>query len=396
MATDAIERVNALGARWGRELDHTVNQAWTALGVWPLLAALAAGAAGPARTELAQALGAPADQAPAQARELLELIRRVPGCAAALGVWTAADAGVEDGWRESLDASLWGQLTGDAAKDRAALDAWARERTGGLVPGLSIEPSGALLVLASALTVRTRWARRFHRCRHQPQQGPWAGLEPLMLEASGPGLFERLALAETSAGPVTEVRVAGGGEVDVHLVLGEPGAEPAAVVGAGFELVAGAAERRRLTDLPDGAPGPGLRLRSVESSEPEHQALLVTAGFEVRVEHDLLAHAGAFGLRAATGDGSHFPGISRTVPLKVGRAGQAATAEFSAAGFEAGAVTELEVPRGASGSSARFPVRWARAAFDRPFAFLAVHRPTGLVLIAGWVAEPGVDADADA
>jgi hypothetical protein len=27
-------------------------------------------------------------------------------------------------------------------------------------------------------------------------------------------------------------------------------------------------------------------------------------------------------------------------------------------------------------------------AFDRPFGFAAVHRPTGLVLVAGWVAAP--------
>jgi hypothetical protein len=26
--------------------------------------------------------------------------------------------------------------------------------------------------------------------------------------------------------------------------------------------------------------------------------------------------------------------------------------------------------------------------FDRPFGFLAVHRPTSLVLVAGWIAEP--------
>lgn len=28
------------------------------------------------------------------------------------------------------------------------------------------------------------------------------------------------------------------------------------------------------------------------------------------------------------------------------------------------------------------------ATFDRPFGFVAMHRPTGLVLLAGWVAEP--------
>ncbi|PAZ11662.1 hypothetical protein CLM62_34210 [Streptomyces sp. SA15] len=30
----------------------------------------------------------------------------------------------------------------------------------------------------------------------------------------------------------------------------------------------------------------------------------------------------------------------------------------------------------------------ARATFDRPFGFLAVHRQTNLVLAAGWVTDP--------
>ena len=32
--------------------------------------------------------------------------------------------------------------------------------------------------------------------------------------------------------------------------------------------------------------------------------------------------------------------------------------------------------------------RAAVATFDRPFAYLARHRPSGLILIAGWVADP--------
>ncbi|GAA2094513.1 hypothetical protein GCM10009759_22080 [Kitasatospora saccharophila] len=384
----AVERVNALGARWGRELDFAAGQVWTALGVWPLLAALAAGADGPARAELAGALGVPAEQAPALARELLARVNEVPGCAAALGLWTADEVEVEPGWPARLDASMWGKLTGDEAKDRAALDGWARERTGGLVERIPVELSGALLVLASALTVRTKWAKPFRADRSMTDLGPWAWREYTRLTASGPELYERIAVARTSAGPVVEVRVVGDGEVDVHLVLGPEAAGPGAVVAAGFELLSGAARRTPVADLPDGAAWPGLELESVESSARRNSGTLQTVAFRVRAEHDLLAHADLFGLGTAAGPGHHFPGISRSVPLVVGGAGQAAVAEFSAKGFEAGAVTAVALTRSASSGLFRFRSRRATARFNRPFAFLAVHRPTGLVLVAGWVAEP--------
>ncbi|MFD7735714.1 serpin family protein [Kitasatospora phosalacinea] len=388
-AVDAVEQVNALGARWGRELDFAAGQVWTALGVWPLLAVLAAGADGPARAELGGALGVPAERAPSQARELLARLREVPGCTAALGLWTADGVAVEPGWLEQLDASLWGKLTGDEAKDRAALDGWARERTGGLVERMPVELSGALLVLASALTVRTAWAKPFRPSRSRTDQGPWAWREFTRLTVSGPELYERIAVAETSAGPVTEVRVAGDGEVDVHLVLGAEAAGPGAVVAAGFELLSGAARRTPVEGLADGEAWPGLALESVESAAPRNSGVLETVAFRVQTEHDLLARAGVFGLGAAAGPGSHFPGISRSVPLKVGGAQQAAVAEFSAKGFEASAVTAVTMTRGmAGGGLLRFRSRRATARFDRPFAFLAVHRPTGLVLVAGWVAEP--------
>ncbi|WP_033220044.1 serpin family protein [Kitasatospora phosalacinea] len=383
-----IERVNALGARWGRGLDFTGGQVWTALGVWPLLAVLAAGAGGPAREELAGALGVPVERAPAAARELLARVGSVPGCTAALGLWTAGGVEVEPDWLERLDASLWGRLTGDEAEDRAALDGWVRERTGGLVDRMPVELSGALLVLASALTVRTEWAKPFRPSRSRAAEGPWARRRFTRLTASGPELYERIAVAETSAGPVTEVRVVGGGEVDVHLVLGAEAAEPGAVVAAGFELLSGAARRMPVAGLSDGEAWPGLELESVESSAPRDSGVLETVAFRVRAEHDLLARAGLFGLGAAAGPGGHFPGISRGTPLRVCAAEQAAVAEFTATGFEASAVTVVEMTRSMVGGPARFRSRRATARFDRPFGFLAVHRPTGLVLVAGWVAEP--------
>ncbi|MFJ5927204.1 serpin family protein [Kitasatospora sp. NPDC092948] len=385
----AVGLVNGLGARWGRELAFEAGQVWTAVGVWPLLAMLAAGAGEPVRSELGRALGVSAEEAPAAARELLGLVRRTPGCAAALGLWTAERVEVEPGWVAQLGASSWGRLTGEVAADRAALDRWAAERTGGLVRQLPMDLAGAELVLASAVTVRTDWAAPFRRGRFPVAGGPWAGREFEQLARSGPELFERISVAETSAGPVTEVRVVGDGEVDVHLVLGGRDAAPGAVVAAGFELVSGGAGRLPVADRVDGKPWPGLELTTVESASSGDVGELRTAGFTVRAEHDLLSAAELFGLRTAVRDGDWFRGISRSFPLKVSQARQVAMAEFSAKGFEAGAVTAVAMTRSASVVLRRFRVRRAVAQFDRPFAFLAVHRASGLVLMAGWVAEPG-------
>ncbi|RKE18171.1 serpin family protein [Streptomyces sp. TLI_171] len=389
----AVDLVNALGARWGRALAFGAGQVWTALGVWPLLAALGAGTHDPAvRAELAAALGVPVEQAPALARELLARVRQVPGCGAALGLWTADGLGAEAAWVEQLGPVRWGALTGDPIKDRAALDRWADEETGGLIPTMPLESlDKVLLVLASALTVRTKWERRFVDHRAVGREGPWAGRELPLLTATGAALYERFAVAESSVGPVTEVRVAGAGEVDVHLVLGGPEAGPGAVVAAGFELVSGAARRVPMAGLADGAAGwPGLVVESVDSAAPHDTGELTTVGFRVAASHDLLGTAGLFGLRTASGPGEYFRGISRDTPLRVSAARQSATAEFSAEGFEGGAVTVVAMRRGgAAFRPPQFRVRRAAARFDRPFAFLAVHRASGLVLLAGWVAEPG-------
>ncbi|MGW4379006.1 serpin family protein [Kitasatospora sp. NPDC004531] len=385
--------VNGLGARWGRELAFERGQVWTAVGVWPLLAMLAAGADGPVRAELERALETPAEQAPAAARELLDLLRRTRGCAAALGLWTAQHVEVEPAWVRQLGASLWGRLTGDPAQDRTVLDRWAAEQTGGLLRRMPVDPAAAELVLASAVTVRTRWAAPFRPGRFEVAEGPWAGREFEKLERSGPELFERIAVAETSAGRVTEVRVVGDGEVDVHLVLGGSGVAPGAVVAAGFELVSGGVRRLPVAGRADGEPWPGLELRTVEAASPQDVGELLTGGFLVRSEHDLLRSAELFGLRAAARDGDWFRGIGRSLPLKVSQARQVAMAEFSAEGFEAGAVTAVVMTRAAAMAPIRrFRVRQATARFDRPFAFLAVHRPSGLVLMAGWAAEPAVQA----
>ncbi|MER7185772.1 proteinase inhibitor I4 serpin, partial [Streptomyces hyaluromycini] len=54
------------------------------------------------------------------------------------------------------------------------------------------------------------------------------------------------------------------------------------------------------------------------------------------------------------------------------------------------AVTAVVAAPGGGPPQHRHESTVVRAAFDRPFGFLAVHRESRLVLAAGWVTEPTV------
>nr|WP_232542143.1 serpin family protein [Nocardia bovistercoris] len=88
----------------------------------------------------------------------------------------------------------------------------------------------------------------------------------------------------------------------------------------------------------------------------------------------------------ADGGRGHFPALAED-PLYVGSAVQDVCARFTSGGFEAAAVTAIGMARAAAPSQSR-RIRCVEVTFDRPFGFLAVHRPTGLAIVAGWVATP--------
>jgi serine protease inhibitor len=111
--------------------------------------------------------------------------------------------------------------------------------------------------------------------------------------------------------------------------------------------------------------------------------------FTVDGDHDLLDHASLFGLRSArNASHGHFPGISSAAPLAISAAKQSATATFGALGFRAAAVTAMAAAPGGVPPTPPHRAKVVHARFDRPFGFLAVHRASGLALMAGWVAEP--------
>jgi serine protease inhibitor len=386
VTTTTVRAVNGLTARWaGVSEDGT---AYSAAGVWPLLAHLADGAEGAARAELAEALGLPAGQATAAARELLAEMDAMRGLDTALGLWTKRTLELREKWEAGLPADAHGVLAGDPVADHQALDAWTAKRTGGLIDRMPVTlTEDTQMVLASALTMRTQWLSPFHEVELETAYEPWATKPRLGLRRSS-AVLDRVGVADTPSGYVTELKVLGNNALDVHLLLGEKEMKPGQVLGAGVDILAGRYALVPGPRLPYGNVGPGVRVEKVRRTRPEPPSLEVTtAAYHMNASHDLLKLHRLFGLTTARDTSrGHFPGIS-DFPLAIGSAEQNITAKSGALGFEAAAVTAFGAVAGGL-PDLRYVTTRISAAFDRPFGFLALHRHTRLVLTAGWVTDP--------
>ncbi|MFI8997599.1 serpin family protein [Streptomyces sp. NPDC053542] len=394
VAPTTVRAVNAMTAGWARAAAGEGGGAergtvLTTAGVWPLLALLAGPAHGPARAELAAALGVPAESAAAAGRELLAALEAAPGVRAAIGLWARRSLELRAEWRAELPLDTYGELTGDVEADLAELNAWAARRTDGMIGKMPpVVGPDTLFVLASALVVRTTWTTPFTETLLTPQAGPWRGRRLAGLLRSG-SLDDLLAVHSTPRGPLTRLRVEGDNGLDVHLVLGPEGHAGGEVLDAGIAALDGAYPTTYGDALPKGDEvAPGVGVTAVPSWDKQPTLVTRSVPFTVDAEHDLRDHAALFGLESALDTTrGHFPGIS-AYPLAVSAAKQSATATFGPLGFRAAAVTAVAAMPGSAPMTPPYKARQVEARFDRPFGFLAVQRETGLVLAAGWVAGP--------
>jgi serine protease inhibitor len=388
MDADVVRAVTDLTARWARTLPAG-NTVVSGLGLWPLLAILATAADEPGRTELAQAAGVDAAAGSGQA---LALVRAIEGSAdlhAALGVWVHEQLKLAETFDSVVPAPLMGTLTGRAAVDKPKLDAWAAEHTNDLIREMPVEINpDVMLVLASALSLRTTWVRPFTEQIKRVNAGPWAGGRWHWLERVDSDLD-----AVRRYGDLTVITVRGDADVDVLLGVG-PGSQPEVLAGL-LDAAARPADGVPGSALIDqGEPGaelaPGLKVGQTTAPRPDLK--LTLPSFNVEAEHDLLALRELFGLTTVTADPGghgHFSAIS-PVPLAVGQGKQKVLARFFATGFEAAAVTSMAMLR------TSMPTRQARrleVALDQPFAFTAVLRESRLPIVAGWVATPTEPGD---
>ena len=370
----AVRAANALTARWCGRLGGQ-DFALSGAGLWPLLALLASAADEPAAAELAAALGRPADCAARDALEVIDILRAGQSTTAALGLWTRKDVPLQTDWASGLPAGVVGTLT-----DQQALDRWAARETDGLITTfpLQITPATAL-VLASALAARVKWCEPFDT---HPRNGNWESTEPdeQWLSRTTYDLSVAAVLDEA----VTRVIVEGDGDIDVHVLIGDE--PPGEVLAAGLRELAGAARIRQAADLEGG--GPGLTVRRVPSWLDQDLVHLKLPSFAITAHHDLLEHIEVFGLRTVTDAvTSHLPKLS-PVPLFVSDGVQDVVARFFAEGFEAAAVTAFGIATTGAPPDEYKQVTLVSVTADRPFGFLAVHRPSRLAVVAGWVDSP--------
>lgn len=366
----SIGAVNGLAARWAADVLDGRSLALAAPAVWPMLAVLAAGADGELRTALAAAVGVDPAGSGAAARDLLDLLNGTDGVRAAFGIWSHRDLVPDPFWLDELPPHAHGTLTGDATVDKAALDAWMSERTAGLLPALPQGPdedTGMLLI--GTLLVQTGWRHSMSVTGVTPEGGPWnrfAGLRAPVDPAD----------IAVTAGGLTRVIVRGAGEVDVHLVLGDRA--PGAVV-AGALATLGDPPLWTAADAGPPPDGSAVRVGRIASTGTGPVYRVQAPPFTIRTVHDLLERRALFGLPEAdlAGTASHV--------LKVDRAQQFVMAQFDQSGFTAAAATmSMWVAAGFTREPHEVPL--TEVVFDRPYGFVAVHRPTGLALVAGWVA----------
>lgn len=370
-----VRASNALTGRWcatfGGE-DAVVSGA----GLWPLLAVLAGAASGRARDELAAAVGVAAEQAHAAGLDMLKSLDTSREVSTAIGAWVRPGLTLREEWVRSMPAGTVGELG-----DPAALDAWAHEQTQGLIKKFPVPiTSDTVLALATALMAHTRWVTPFAEILYTPETGPWQGHR-------GPGLY-RTSHPDGSVSvldnDVTRVIVTGRGELDVHLLIG---VDPRDGVAAGLAALDGAVDVR--TELPVGTIAPCLSVSRRETYGGRDSVVLKLPPFEVENKHNLARHAALFGMSTAMNiHGSHFTGLASD-PLALNAAGQDVIARFDAEGFEAAAVTAVGMRLGGIPQKSWSTI--TSVSIDRPFGFLAVDRPTGLVLVAGQVTKPPVE-----
>ena len=379
-----VDAVNRMTARWIQSCDGE-SSVFCAPSAWPLLALLAHAAQGPGRAELANAVGLPPADSRAAALEIMELLRGMAAVRSALGVWAGEQFPLDPAWVSGLPPEAVGSITGNPVVDMPVLDDWARQNTDGLIDRTPVETNhDTLVLLAAAMSVRTRWLQPFTD-NGRPgtfAAGPWKGRRYHGLSRET-GALDHVTVTTTQQGKITCLGLLGDHDITVYLVIGEKRRPAAHVLQGG--LVALSGRGRHGGELHIGDTAPGLTVEWATDFTSADRLLALVPRFRVEASHDLLKRPEIFGLRTVTDvTRGHFPAMSRH-PLAVCAAMQNAVAHFTAKGFEAAAVTALAaMPAGMPSQKAK----QVRVTFDRPFGFYAAHYPSGLILAAGWAAEP--------
>jgi hypothetical protein len=375
------------------------------LGAWMLVALCAPLADPEAHSELAEVLGA--DPLEAAKFAVALMTQPHPLVAAGVGVWIAptVDSDVMERWRANLPAVA---TTGDIPTQEA-LDAWARERTLGLIKRFPLPVTRDIVcLLATALATKVSWEVPFEVVEAaELAPSPWAMGLQRVLRAPRQDPRHRQYISDTKRAGLVGVHLTGArGGLLVGSVIAVDESVPAVDVLAAAEAIVTSEAKEpmnvgatSLFDLPLG-DGPiwTISEEPVETKSPDGREELVVsvlpawaADTTVDLDHASLG----------------FPATARAIGNALGRpnltydASQTAVACYSAIGFEAAAVTRLAFPVMRPQMRPGYR-RQAILRFGHPYAVVAVtaadqrvrphaqvaSRWDGLPVFSAWVAEP--------
>ena len=350
----AAEAVRTYAATTRSALGSAESPVISYAGLWLLLASLAPAA----ETETDEILGLNKADARAAALALLEAPHPTIGAAVA-------------GWlRSGVELTKGLPIMLDPLPDQAGLDAWADERTRGLIKEFPLEiDARTLLVLASALVVTPRWSEQLEE-----------GENGLLLLEDG---FQAVVATE-AAGPVAVACPPSEDGISVYSVIAEEGVSADDVWRAADEVVrridAGDV-RDRAFDAPGEGDGHAWTVREVTvfGSAPSDRWRSHLPEWSAEDRHDLSAAPGvaeiARGVMAAVAEETEAVCIQKAV------------ASYDREGFKAAAVTGMMV-RAAAAAPRETKVRQIDLRFDRPHAVVAVARGgawEGIPLFGSWV-----------
>jgi hypothetical protein len=375
------------------------------LGAWVLVALCAPLVDSAARSELADVLGADPMEAATFAATLLA--QPHPLVAAGAGVWTApaVNTTVMERWRADLPAVV---TTGDVPT-QAALDAWATERTLGLIERFPVTVTPKLVcLLATVLATKVSWEVPFEVVKAaELAPSPWATELRRVLRAPFQDPRHRQYVTHTERAGRVGVHLTGArGGLLVGSVIASDQTMPAAdVLAAAEDIVASEATEpmsvgaTSLFDLPLGEGSIWtISEETVETKSPdgrEEVAVAVLPAWAAETTVDLDdASLGVPAVAEAIKNALGLPDLDYD-------ASQTAMARYSAIGFEAAAVTRLafRTSRPQMRPGLR---RTAILRFGHPYAVVAATsadqhvQPNahvavdwqGLPVFSAWVTEP--------
>jgi len=357
------------------------------LGAWLLLALVAPVTTGVERERLTEVLGVDVETAFAAARRLL----RDPHPELAVGSAIWHDARYETPALLEFVRRLVPPADAGPMPSQAEADAWARDRTIGLIDDFPLEihneRGSIVLLLATALATKVSW------------DVPFEAVPPASIQLLAAPGFDGISLLVPAVSPAWQGFVdSGAGPVAAFAARSRDGLVVVSAVGEGTPAVLLDTAQSIATELGRGDSPPRLPLAEVPLGDgpawritetvqltggPEQYECMLPA-WEARTEHALLTHPdlgfGAAGnalLRLLT------PGDYEL------EAKQSAVARYSAVGFEAAAVTALAGRAVSMQLPAERLVRTARIEFTRPHAVVAATEGggewSGLPVFAAWV-----------